>query len=297
MQGAGEIAPRVFPAYSGYNFRFLDSPGRFVSYLDLMLEAATRFAPEPAFWLIGGATIAMIAFSKGAFGGGAASLGVPMLSFIIDPIGAAMIVAPLVSAMDMFTLRAFGPSSWSKPDLRVLLPGLVVGLGLGWLLFEKVDGRIVALVIALVSIGFSAHWFVNRRRLAAAEGKPANTPLGLLAGTASGFTTFIAHAGGPPVTMYLVRRGLEKRFFVGTNTAFFTLGNLLKLIPYSALLATRPDAMAAAMMLSPVIPFAVLLGIRLHHHLSRDGILLLTNALLLIGGMRLLFVSVKALAA
>ncbi len=271
-------------------------PGPVLPYLDLMLEAFTRFSTDPVFWLVGGATIALIAFSKGAFGGGAASIGVPMLSFFIDPLGAAMIVAPLVSAMDMFTLRAFGPSSWSKPDLRVLLPGLLIGLGLGWLLFETVDPRLVGLVIALVSLGFAAYWFWKRFHRIAVLPKPVHAGLGVLAGAASGFTTFIAHAGGPPITMYLVRRGLDKRLFVGTNTAFFTLGNALKLIPYGILLAARPDAAMAAIMLAPVIPLAVISGIRLHRRLSQDAILILTNALLIVGGARLLYVSIKALA-
>lgn len=268
-----------------------------MTFLALMLEAAARFATDPAFWLIGGATIALIAFSKGAFGGGAASIGVPMLSLFIDPIGAAIIVAPLVSVMDMFTLRAFGPSSWSKPDLAVLLPGLIIGLALGWLMFDRADPRLIGLVIGVVSLGFALHWFWRRLTRPAPTPKPSHTGLGVLAGAASGFTTFIAHAGGPPVAMYLIRRGLDKRLFVGTTTAFFTLGNLLKLVPYGILMAARPDAAAGALMLAPVVPFAVKLGLALHQRLSQDAILILTNTLLVLGGARLLVISIKALLA
>lgn len=266
-----------------------------VSFLALFQEGVMRFAPDPVFWIVGLSTIAMIAFSKGAFGGGAASLGVPMLSFFIDPIGAAIIVAPLVSVMDMFTLRTFGPASWSKQDLKVLVPGLIVGLGLGWLLFEAVDPRIVALIIGSTSFAFAVHWFWKRSRGDNPAGKPVHTGLGLLAGAGSGFTTFIAHAGGPPIAMYLIRRGLDKRLFVGTNTAIFTLGNLIKLGPYGLLMAARPETAAAALMLAPIIPLAVILGIRLHERLSREAILLITNILLILGGARLVFVSVKAL--
>ncbi|WP_150286122.1 sulfite exporter TauE/SafE family protein [Rhabdaerophilum calidifontis] len=264
-------------------------------YSDLMLAAATRFAADPLFWAIGLATIGLIAFSKGAFGGGAASLGVPMLSFVTDPVGAAILVAPLISVMDMFTLRSFGPSSWSRPDLGVLVPGLLLGLALGWLLVSEIDGRIVALVIGLVSLGFAGHWFWQLWRRASPTLRPIEPALGFVAGAASGFTTFIAHAGGPPVAMYLIRRGLDKRLFVGTTTAFFTLGNLLKLGPYGMLMAARPDMAAAALMLAPVIPLAVRAGIALHHRLSQRAILLLTNSLLVIGGARLVYVAAKAL--
>jgi hypothetical protein len=37
-----------------------------------------------------------------------------------------------------------------------------------------------------------------------------SAPKGLIAGTASGVTTMIAHAGGPPLALYLLRRGLPK---------------------------------------------------------------------------------------
>ena len=50
---------------------------------------------------------------KGAFGGGLAIIGVPVMALVIDPITAAIIFAPLVVFMDLFALRAFPPSTWS----------------------------------------------------------------------------------------------------------------------------------------------------------------------------------------
>ena len=256
-----------------------------------------RFATSPVFWLVGGLATFLIAFSKGAIGGGAASIGVPMLSIFIDPIGAAIIIAPLVSFMDMFTLRAFGPASWSIPDLKVLLPGLILGLLLGWLTFEYIDPRLIGLMIGTISIGFAAHWFWKRHRKTQAGDMPVHAGLGIAAGAASGFTTFVAHAGGPPVAMYLIARGLDKRFFVGTNTAFFTLGNILKLGPYGLLIAARPDTAAAILLLAPIIPLSVQFGVRMHQRLSQPSILLITNIILIIGGARLLYVSIRQLLA
>ena len=264
-------------------------------FSDQLLAALSQQAASPAFWLIGGVTIFIIAASKGAFGGGAASLGVPMLSLITDPISAAIIVAPLISLMDMFTLRTFGPSSWSKPDLRVILPGLILGLAMGWLAIEWVDPRLVALMIGTISICFAIHWFWKRRGKVPGAAKPASTPLGVIAGAASGFTTFIAHAGGPPVAMYLMRRNLGKTIFVGTTAAIFTLGNILKLGPYGILMSERPDTLASALLYAPIVPFGVWLGLRLHHRLSYEGIMLATNILLIIGGSRLIWQAAGAL--
>jgi uncharacterized membrane protein YfcA len=265
-------------------------------FLDPFFSALAAQAANPLFWLIGGTTVFVIAVSKGAFGGGVASIGVPMLSLLVDPIGAAIIVAPLVSLMDMFTLRTFGPSSWSKPDLKVLLPGLIIGLALGWLVFETVNPHLIALLIGTISLGFALHWFWKRSRKQVAKGKPVSAPLGVVAGAASGFTTFVAHAGGPPVAMYLIRRQLDKTFFVGTTTAFFTIGNILKLGPYSILMAARPDAAAAALLLATTVPFGVWLGLRVHRHLSYDAIMLATNIVLILGGGRLIWQAAGGLA-
>jgi uncharacterized protein len=266
-----------------------------LTFPDSLFAALAAQAGDPLFWLIGGATVFAIAFSKGAFGGGMASIGVPMLSLITDPIGAAIILAPLVSLMDMFTLRAFGPSSWSKPDLRVLLPGLLIGLGIGWLVFEWVDPRIVALLIGTISLSFALHWFWKRTKKTVSAPKPVSASLGVVAGAISGFTTFIAHAGGPPIAMYLIRRQLDKTLFVGTNTAIFTFGNLIKLGPYSLLMAARPDAAASALLLAGIAPFGVWLGLRLYQYLSYDAIVLVTNIVLILGGGRLIWQALSGL--
>lgn len=255
------------------------------------------FAEGPNFWLIGGTTIFLIAASKGAFGGGAASLGVPLLSFIVDPIAAAIIVAPLVSLMDMFTLRSFGPSTWSKPDLRHLLPGLLLGIAVGWLFFKQINHHVVALVIGLISLSFALHWFWKKRVQQEAPAIPVSPRLALLAGTVSGFTTFVAHAGGPPVAMYLIRRQLDKSRFVGTTTAFFTIGNLIKLGPYGLMIAARPDCAAAVLLLAPTVPLGVWLGQKLHKHLSYNAIMLIMNTVLILGGARLIWQAFRGLSA
>lgn len=264
-------------------------------FFDAFTAAASQQAASPAFWLIGGLTVFVIAASKGAFGGGAASLGVPMLSLFMDPIGAAMVVAPLVSLMDMFTLRTFGPSSWSKPDLRVLMPGLLLGLAIGWLAFEWIDPRFVALMIGTISLAFALHWFWKRHRKVVPDAMPIRAAWAFVAGAVSGFTTFVAHSGGPPVAMYLMRRSLGKTLFVGTTAAFFTIGNLLKLGPYAILMAGRPDALAGALLYAPIVPFGVWLGLRIHHRLSYDGVMLATNALLIVGGARLIWQAIGSL--
>ena len=74
--------------------------------------------------LIAFAGVFLICFMKGAFGGGFSIVGIPLLSFVMDPVTAGGFLAPLFIAMDLFALRYWKPSTWSKPDLALLLPGL-----------------------------------------------------------------------------------------------------------------------------------------------------------------------------
>src|SRR5688572_17656165 len=85
----------------------------------------------------------LIAFMRGAFGGGFAVVGIPLMSLVMDPLTAGAVLAPLFVAMDVVAFRYWKPSTWSKPDLKVLLPTLVVGIGLGFLTLSVLDGRAV----------------------------------------------------------------------------------------------------------------------------------------------------------
>jgi uncharacterized membrane protein YfcA len=250
---------------------------------------------DPLFYLVGLSAVFVMSLSKGAFGGGLAIVGVPMLSLVMSPIEAAIVVAPLVTFMDVFALNSFGPKTWSKPDLAWLVPGLLAGIALGFLFFSRVDPRYVTLGIALVTIAFTADYFLRGRHQA--EGaKPVSPPLALLAGLVSGFTTFVAHAGGPPSQMYLLYRGLNKTLFAGTNLALFTLGNFVKLVPYGLLAWATPRTMLAAAVLAPVVPLGVWFGKWLHNRLEQRRLFFWCYILLLVAAAKMLFDAVTALS-
>ena len=99
--------------------------------------------------LVAFAGVFLICFMKGAFGGGFSIVGIPLLSVVMDPVTAGGLLAPLFIAMDLFALLYWKPSTWSKPDLALLLPGLMIGIGLGYLLFRVLDHRAVAIVMAI----------------------------------------------------------------------------------------------------------------------------------------------------
>jgi len=249
---------------------------------------------NPALYLVGLPTVFLIAMSKGAFGGGLAILGVPLLSFVMSPLDAAITVAPLVAFMDLFAIGSFGPKTWSKKDLAWILPALVVGIGLGYIFFTRVNPHLVAACIGGVTLLFTAYWFLFGRRVKAAH--MALSPfLAAAAGIATGFTTFVAHSGGPPVNMYLLKRGLDKSVYTGTNLAIFMLGNFIKLVPYGVLAYAKPSTWIAALVLAPAAPFGVWLGVHLHRRIEQNVLYFWCYLLLAGAAAKLLFDAVRAL--
>jgi uncharacterized protein len=260
----------------------------------MSLQALLAHLPtDPWFYGVGFLTTFLMAASKGAFGGGLAIIGIPMLALVTDPITAAIIVAPLVAFMDIFALRAFPPSTWSKPDLKWLCLGLVVGIAMGWTFFEVVDKRYVILTIAVVTLGFTLRWFIKDRvDPPPPHGVQPARALGL--SVVSGFTTFIAHSGGPPVAIYLLGRNLDKTVYAGTTVAIFMLGNFIKLVPFTKMGLERPMALASALVFASIVPFSVWVGKKLHDRLDQKKLLLWCYSLLAITGLKLLWDSVRA---
>ncbi len=251
-----------------------------------------NFPTDPWFYGIGFLAAFLMAASKGAFGGGLAIIGVPMLSLVMDPIAAAIVVAPLVAFMDLFALKAFPPSTWSRQDLKWLSLGLVIGIAVGWTVFEWVDKRVIILMIALVTLSFTLRWFLQDRL---APPPPHGVEPGKAVGLSiiSGFTTFIAHAGGPPVAIYLLGRQLDKTVYAGTTIAVFMLGNFIKLVPFTKLGLDRPETLWAALALAPVVPFGVYAGKLLHDRLDQQKIYLWCYSLLAVAGLKLLYDAIR----
>jgi uncharacterized membrane protein YfcA len=236
--------------------------------------------------LIAFAGVFLICFMKGAFGGGFSIVGIPLLSLVMDPVTAGGLLAPLFIAMDLFALRYWKPSTWSRPDLKLLLPGLVAGIGLGYVLFRVLDHRAVAIVMALTTLIFVALWLVGGSQTII---RPRSSPKAVAAGVASGVTTMVAHSGGPPLAMYLLPLGLGKEVYAGTTSMFFTVGNALKAVPW--LLLVRPAGNVWILMAACVlaIPSGVWLGWRLHGRLDQQQIFRACYALLVVTAVKLLW--------
>ncbi len=91
----------------------------------------------------------------------------------------------------------------------------------------------------------------------------------LALGAGAGFSTMVANAGGPMMTLYLLRLGVTKNTFLGTVAWFFFAVNLLK-VPFSAQLGLiTPQSLVISAALVPGIVVGALVGRRLVLGMSR----------------------------
>ena len=251
---------------------------------------------DPSFYAVGLTAVFVIAFGRGAFGGGLAILGVPVMALVVDPIAATVMMALIVSASDPLGIVTYRPRTWSWRDLAWLMPGMAIGLCLGAVFFVSVDPRLVALGIAIVTLWFTARWFLHERRAV-----PSNAPVqplkAIVCAAASGFTTFIAHGGNPPIAYYLLPRGLPKSVYTGTMIGLFLPSNTVKLVLYVVMGAFTREIFLMALALLPAVPLGFWAGKRLHERLDEHRLYFVLYALLAVTGLKLLVDSVRALLA
>jgi hypothetical protein len=247
--------------------------------------------PDPLTLAVAALGVFLIAFLRGAFGGGFAIIGIPLLSLVLDPIAAGTVLAPLFIAMDLVALRYWKPSTWSKPDAVLLVPTFIVGIGLGFLLMRAIDTRLATILIALVTLVFVALWFLGT---STQQPRPRSTPKALLCGLSGGVTTMVSHSGGPPLAMYLLPLGLPKAVYAGTTSLVFTAANLVKAGPW-LLLGQPTRALWILMALClPAVPIGIYAGWRLHERLSQERMYRLCYALLTVTALKLLWDGVRS---
>jgi uncharacterized protein len=232
------------------------------------------------------AGVFLICFMKGAFGGGFAIVGIPILSLVMDPVTAGGLLAPLFIAMDLFGLRYWKLSTGSRTELKWLLPGLCIGIAFGYLLFRTLDHRAVAIVMASVTLMFVGLWFRSGGEV---QVQPRSSPKAVAAGITSGITTMVAHSGGPPLAMYLLPLGLSKQLYAGTTSLFFTVGNLLKAGPWLLLAKPAGNVLSLTAVCLLAVPSGVWLGWRLHARLNQQQMYRACYGLLVVTALKLLW--------
>lgn len=203
------------------------------------------------YWLVAGLAAYLLGVSKGGIPM-IAMLSVPLMALYMDPAAAAGLLLPLYLVADCYAIYLFR-QAFSVKNLKILLPGAVVGILVGYSTVAIVPGNAVKLLVA--GIGFSYCFNALRGHLAKAEipSRPANVSLGLFWGAVAGLTSYISHAGGPPYQAYVLPQRLDKMVYLGTTTIFFSIVNLMKLPPFLLAGQVTTESFWQAIWLAPIV--------------------------------------------
>lgn len=235
------------------------------------------------FWAVAVPAVTLTGISKGGLGGGAA-VSTPLLALVIPPAQAAAIMLPVLCVMDLAGLRMYS-GSWDRRIMRIIVPAGILGCVIGAFTFRLIEDAWLRIMLGVIALGFLAWTVYPRKHLPAKPGDAA----GWFWGTLSGFTSFVAHAGSPPVMVYLVPQRLDKAVFVATTLVFFTAMNYAKILPYLWLGLLDTRVLSTSALLVPVGIVGTYIGMWLQRRIDARLFYRIIYTLLLVTGTKLLY--------
>jgi uncharacterized protein len=248
------------------------------------------FIADPWFYAWAIPAVIITGISKTGLGAGVGGVAVPMMSQVIAPGVAAGIMLPILCVMDILGLRAYrGKWEWSK--VRHMMLPAISGITLGALSFGSLSVNTTKALLGAISVAFSLYQLVPALRELKSWLPESLRPW--IWCSLAGFTSTLAHAGGPPVTIYLWPKKLDRAEFMAITIVFFTVVNFVKLIPFAMLGQLSLANLGTALVLMPFAPIGVWLGVRLNTVINDVIFRRVTLACLFLLGVRLLYEGLK----
>lgn len=157
------------------------------------------------------------------------------------------------------------------PTLVRLLPSVVAGLGLGALFLALADDTGVRRTIGAILLAIIA--FTLWRRMHEPEGPPSGRAAAVsraVYGSLGGFTTMVANAGGPAISMYFFAARFRVLAFLGTAAWFFAIINVAKVPIAVGLGLITPATLVLDLVLAPAVIIGALIGRRLAWNMKQS---------------------------
>ena len=237
-----------------------------------------------AFYLYASIGVIIFGIAKGGFAGPASILAVPIMALAMNPAVAAGILLPVLLIMDFIAIYFY----WKKWDLKIakiIIPPAFLGIVVGGLTFQFINPNNIKIIIGSICLLFILFKIFKKNNIFF---KPSNIQ-GRFWSLITGYTSCIIHAGGQPISFYLLPLKLDKTMYVGTATLVFFYVNLFKLIPYYYLDLLVLSNLKISLLLSPLAPISIYFGYYLHKKFNEEIFYLLIYILLGISGLKLIY--------
>jgi uncharacterized protein len=254
---------------------------------------------DPLFYLLAIPAVTLIGLAKGGFAG-LGMISTPLLALVVPPLEGAAILLPILIVQDAISVWTYH-RAWSAWNLKVLLPGSVIGVGAGWLFAVYVSNAVIELTVGSIALVFVLYtWLGNWLRAYRGKApidKPRRPPaaMGIVWGALSGFTSTLVQVGSPPFQIHMLPQRLDKFTLVGTTVIFFAILNLMKIVPYFALGQFSPRNLTTSAVLLPVAVATNFLGIWLVRKTPTEQFYKIAYVLMLVIAVALLWQGARGL--
>jgi uncharacterized membrane protein YfcA len=182
-----------------------------------------------ALFIVGTLVAFFIGLSKGGLGGTLGAVATPLLAFVLPADKVIGLLLPILIFADIFAV-AFHWGHWKRKYVFLLLPGAVIGVTIGTYFITSVPTETLRRLLGIIILLFASYKLFEKQLLGHLTYRSHNWH-GVAAGTIAGFSSALAHVGGPPVSIYLLLQNVTPRVFIATNALFFAIVNWIK-VPY-----------------------------------------------------------------
>jgi uncharacterized protein len=179
-------------------------------------------------WTVLISAAVIVGFAKTALGG-IGALATALFATVLPARQSSGALLPLLIAGDVVAVVSYRRHADWKLLWR-LFPSVAAGIVVGALFVARVDDAIMRRTIGVLLVLLVSLTLVQKLRGAPlrVQGRAMSTLFGLLAG----FTTMVANAAGPVMSIYLLATGISMMTFLGTGAWFYFVVNLFK-VPFS----------------------------------------------------------------
>jgi len=204
--------------------------------------------------------IILFGISKAGLGGSIALISIPLMTTVM-PLGQALaITLPILIFSDFVAMYKFR-KNFDLDTLKLIVAGSSIGIVIGAVTFKFFSDDMLKFIVGIMGFLFTTHYFFLKKDKNKASSK-SNLKGGFFS-IISGFTSFCVHAGGTPLSVYLLPLRLQKESYVGTRVIYFTFVNLFKLPIYMYLSMISFESFQYSIMLMPVAIIGILIGYQL----------------------------------
>ena len=206
-------------------------------------------------WLVLALGAVVIGLSKAALPG-AGTVAVVLFASVLPAKESTGTILLLLIVGDAFALVSYRRHADWRTIVR-MAPAVVLGLVAGAVFLVVATDALVWVTIGVLLLLVVAVTLWRRR-------SPATVASGAVAagayGGLAGFTTMVANAAGPVMSMYFIAARFPVQAFLGTSACFFAVVNVAKL-PFSfGLGLITPQGALTSLLLVPVVLAAAFVG-------------------------------------